>query len=122
MRTPNLKLKILFFSLGMLFCVLPPIIATLSFFPLWIGDGGTTKLLSGFTLLLCILAYMPLIRAIKRILRSNSSYLMWLIIFLFFLVLESIAYEMTVISFAGFIGGALGAVLFKLSERFGGTV
>lgn len=119
MKTSNLKLKLVFFSLGMLLCTLPPLAATLSFFPFWVG-GESVKLVSGFTLLLCILAHVPLLRALKRLLSSGASYVMWLVLFLIFLVLQNIAYEMTVISFLGFIGNALGAVFFKLSERYGG--
>ncbi len=119
MKTANLKLKVLFFALGMLLCTLPPLIAALSFFPFWL-DYGSVKLVSGFTLLLCLLAHAPLIKWIEKILRSGASYVMWLIIFVCFFVLESIAYEMTVISFVGFVGNLAGACLFKLSERYGG--
>ncbi|MBQ7363195.1 MAG: hypothetical protein IJW48_01965 [Clostridia bacterium] len=119
MKTANLKLKVLFYSVGMLLCTLPPLLAILSFFPLWIG-GESVKIASGFTLLLCLLAHVPLIKFVKRILSSGASYSMWLIMFLCFFVLENIAYEMTVISFAGFIGNLLGAVFFKLAARYGG--
>lgn len=118
MKTASLKLKILFYTLGLLFSIAPPTVATLSFFPLWLGTGGT-KIASGFVLLLCVIAHAPLIKGFKRLLKSDASYLMWLIIFLLFLLLEAIAFEMTVISFTGFIGNLIGAIFFKLSERYG---
>ena len=118
MKPASLKLKILFYALGLIFCIVPPTVAILSFFPFWIGVGEA-KVASGFVLLLCVIAHAPLLKAIKRLLKSEASYLMWLVIFLLFLLLDAIAFEMTVISFTGFIGNLIGAVFFKLSERYG---
>ena len=119
MKTANQKLRILFFSLGLIISIVPPLISILSFFPLWLG-GGSAKVASGFTLLLCFIAHAPLFKVINKILRSGASYLMWLVIFICFFLLEKIAYEMTVISFIGFISNLVGAVFFKLSKRYGG--
>ena len=103
MKPASLKLKIFFYALGLIFCIAPPTVAILSFFPFWLGVGEA-KVASGFVLLLCVIAHVPLLKAIKRLLRSEASYLMWLIIFLLFLMLEAIAFEMTVISFVDMEG------------------
>ena len=118
MKASNLKLRVLFYALGLIFCIAPPTVATLSFFPFWIGVGGA-KVASGFVLLLGVIAHAPLVKAVKRLLKSEASYFMWLVLFVIFLVLEKIAFEMTVISFIGFIGNLIGAIFFKLSERYG---
>ena len=52
--------------------------------------------------------------------RAPASYTVWLVIFIAFLILSNIAHEMTVISFVGFLGNLIGAVLFKLSGKIGG--
>ena len=117
MQTNKLALRIALRTLGMLFCILPVTGAILSYFPIWLGCDGS-KVLSGFTVLLCIMAHVPLIKGIKRLLASSASYMMWLIVFISFLILSNIAKEMTVISFVGFLGNLLGAVMFKLSEHF----
>ena len=97
------------------FCILPPAICTLFYFPLW--KGSSVKTVAGGTLLLLLLSAMPLFKLIKRKLESAAGYVLWLILFILFLTLSSIAHEMTVISFYGFVGNIIGAVLFKICER-----
>lgn len=109
----------IFTALGLIFSVLPPALATLAYFPVWIERGGAA-VLSGFTLILLILAAVPLISFIKKIFASPAAYLMWLIIFVIFFMLSKIANEMTVISFVGFLGNAVGALMFKLAGGGGG--
>ena len=103
-------------GLGLILCTVPVFWAVISYFPLWREAGGG-RLLSGGALLLVILAWVPLFRFIKRLIASPSAYMMWLIIFIVFFMLSKIAEEMTVISFVGFVGNALGAVCFKFSEK-----
>ena len=111
----NLK-GVLLYLCGLFLCTGPVLAAIFSYFPLWREMGGG-RLLSGGTLALVILAWVPLAKAVKRIIASPASYVMWFLIFLLFLVLSRIADEMTVISFVGFLGNLLGAVCFKFAKR-----
>ena len=104
------------YALGVLFSTVPVIAAVLSYFPLW-RERGSEAVLSGFSLLLLALATVPLARVIKERLRSPSAHLMWFLIFIFFYFFSKIADELTVISFVGFIGNLIGALLFRLSRR-----
>ncbi len=113
-RIKSLILKLL----GLIFCTVPPLSAILLYFPLWKSKGGAA-VLSGFTLLLILAALIPFFNTVKGILRSPAAYTMWFLAFVAFFVLSSIAREMTVISFAGFIGNLVGAALFKLSKKGG---
>ena len=113
--TARLKRKILRL-LALLFCTVPPILATLLYFPLWRTRGGTAAI-SGFTLLLLLLSAMPVFKLIKQVFRSPSVPLMWFFAFMIFLLLSKIADEVTVIAFTGFIGNSIGAMLFKLAMR-----
>ena len=113
----NITKYLLLKTVGILLCTLPPLFAILSYFPVWCAKGGE-YVFSGFTLLLIALAFMPLYRGFKRVLASSASYTLWLVLFGAFFILSKIAYEMTVISFVGFVGNSLGAVFFKLSERY----
>ena len=101
-------------ALGLVLCVIPPAAATLCYFPVWRAEGGET-LLSGTALLLLTLAAIPVYKLISAHLRSPAAYTVWLIAFLLFLMLSSIAHEMVVISFVGFIGNLVGAILFRLA-------
>ena len=113
----NAKIKRKILSLlGVLFCTVPPISATLLYFPLWKARSGLAAI-SGFALLLILLSLMPLIKVIKRVFRSPSVQVMWFFAFLLFLLLSKIADEVTVISFTGFIGNLIGAVLFNLAKQ-----
>lgn len=103
--------------LGFLLCILPPVICTASYFPIWKESG---QVISGGVLLLLLIAAYPLYKFIKRSLESPAAYTVWLILFILFSLLSRIAVQMTVISFVGFIGNALGAVCFYIAKRMGG--
>ena len=106
---------LLFRILGIALSTVPVFVSVISYFPLWREAGGG-RLISGGALLLVILAWVPLFRFVKRLIASPSAYMMWLVIFLTFFMLSKIAEQMTVISFVGFVGNALGAVSFKLAD------
>ena len=101
---------------GLIFSIIPPALATLFYFPVWIARGGEF-VFSGLTLILLILACLPLWRSFSKKLHSPALYTLWLIVFIVFSTLSKIADEMTVISFVGFIGNIFGAVLFRLARK-----
>jgi chromate transport protein ChrA len=100
---------------ALIISVLPPLFAALSYFPLW-KERGAAALLSGWSLLLVILAASPILRFIRERLRSPSAWCVWLALFILFSALSAIAAEMKVISLIGFISNIFGAYLFKLAE------
>ncbi len=102
--------------IGLMFCILPPAVCTLCYFPLWRSEGGGTVIAGGCALLLALSA-IPLMRIIREKLRSPASYVLWLAAFLLFFGVARIADEMTVISFVGFVGNIIGALFFKLGGR-----
>jgi hypothetical protein len=112
-RKTEFKSVLLYLS-GLALSCIPVIIATLSYFPLWKSEGGG-RVVSGGVLLLCLLAIVPLIRTVKRLIASPAAHTLWFIIFVLFFALSKIADEMTVIAFVGFVSNLLGALLFKLS-------
>ena len=100
---------------GIALCVVPVTVSILCYFPVWRAEGGEV-LLSGVTMLLLALASLPLYKLLAHKLRSPAAYTVWLIAFLIFLALSKIADEMVVISFTGFVGNALGAIVYRLAE------
>lgn len=100
-------------AVGTAVSIIPTAVAVLSYFPLWISEGGES-VLSGFCALLLILTAVPLYRLIKRLLRSPSAWVMWLVTFLAFFFLSRIADEMTVISFVGVVSNVIGALIFRI--------
>ncbi len=108
----NLALHFLGFS----FCILPPIIATLSYFPFW-TEGGAEHSVAGGCALLLVISMYPLYKLARRALASFASYFLWLVMFVIFALLSKIADQMTVISFVGFLGNLIGAVCFNIAKR-----
>ena len=108
--------RILFNLLGILFSTLPPLFATLSYFPLWHGMGGGA-ILSGVSVLLLLLCFTPLFRFIKERIGTPSAPVIWLTVFITFFVLAEIAEEIKVIAFIGFVGNLIGALFFRLAKR-----
>ncbi len=106
-------------TLGLAVCIIPPVIAILSYFPLW-RCGGRGQVLSGGAVLLLAIAHAPLIKWLKLRLESPASYTVWLALFIAFMIIASIAEQMKVISLVGFISNLAGALIMKLSSRIGG--
>ncbi len=105
--------------LGLVACILPPTVCTLSYFPLWVERGSGTTV-SGMALVLLMICAVPLFRYFRKAIGTPSSPIVWLAIFLLFLFLSKIAEQITVISLVGFIGNLIGSVLFRLAKRVRG--
>ncbi len=108
--------KILLTAFGILFSVLPPLLATLLYFPVFERQGPAFAI-SGFIIILLILSAVPLIRFLGDKFRTPAAYLIWLFVFLLFFALWKIAKQVTVISFFGFVGNLVGAILFHIAKK-----
>lgn len=113
MRTKYAILNIV----GTLLCVLPPIIATLQCFPVWVRQGSDVAI-SGFSVILILLCCIPFHRQIRTYLKSPAMWLIWLLIFAAFAAVENIIHSVVTISFVGFLGNVVGAILFKWRDRY----
>ena len=100
---------------GLTLSVVPPVVATVSYFPLWREEGGAS-VISGFCLLLLLISALPLARYAARRLSSPSVWMLWTALFLLFYLLGRIAEQMTVIALVGAISNILAAVLFRLAR------
>ena len=118
MKGDRLTLRVALNALGLVFCILPPALAILFYFPVWVAKGGE-YILSGLAALLMIVAFVPLFKLVKRLLASPSGYAIWLAIFLLFFLVSRISDEMIVISFIGLIGNIICAVLFRIARGGG---
>ena len=107
--------KIVYIALGALCSVLPPVVATLSYFPLWQARDAET-VVSGISALLLVFSALPLVRILAAKMRTPSATVLWGILFLLFFSLCRIADEMCVISFCGMLGGGVGSIFFRLGR------
>ena len=116
MRGERRLYKALLNLLGIICCTVPVFLSIILYFPLWIrADSG--RFISGFCVLLLSLAAMPVYRYIKGRLSNIPAYTLWLLIFLICFLAGRIINEVTVISFIGFLGNLVGALIFKISAR-----
>lgn len=104
-----------FNALGLFFSVIPVGVSIFSYFPLWLAREDAS-VLSGLGLVLGALALVPFYRYVRDALRCASAPMLWLVLFLTFFLLSRIADEMTVISFVGFVGNAIGSLFFKAAR------
>ena len=103
--------------LGMALCVVPPVIATLEHFPIWIARGGET-IISGLTVTILILCAIPFKRQICEYLRSPSAWFLWLCIFIFSSLFSRIITDVAAISLIAFPANFAGALLFRLRDKY----
>ena len=89
---------------------------TLNYFPIWREVGYESCIAGGVALLLALCA-IPLYKLIAERLKSFSSYLMWLVLFLLFFGMSRIADQMTVICFVGFVSNLMGAICFYIAKK-----
>lgn len=123
-KAPSSKSKsaVFLFFTGIAIAVIPTILAIITYFPIW-RSRSAEAVLSGGALLLLAIALIPLYKLFKEYFRSPSAPLVWFIIFLGFLTVRSIADEMVVISFVGFISNLIASFFFKSArKRIGGKV
>ena len=111
-------MKLLLRVLGILLCVLPPAISTLSFFPIWMADSKTA--VSALTVILLCLAALPLFRLIKSHLRSPSAWMIWLALWGFLFAFRPIAPAIETIALISFPTSMLGALCFRIGAHLDG--
>lgn len=93
-----------------------PLIATITFFPVWIEQSATATV-SGVFIFLALLSAIPLFRIIKERLKSPSAWMIWLILFVLFFALESIVSEVKIIALVGFVANLIGSLIYKCGKR-----
>lgn len=107
--------RIILSALGITVSVVPPAVATLSYFPLW-QDEGAAPLLSGICLFLMLTAGAPLIKLLRTRLATPSVPLIWLAVFIAFAALGRIADEVAAIALVGTVSNILGAILLRAAR------
>ena len=110
--------KILLELTGLLCCLVPPILVTFSYFPLWKESVGLGATLGGGVAVVFIIAFVVLSKYIKVKINTPSPVLIFLMCYGFFYLMQKVSAGMTVITFWGFVGSAVGAVFFWWSKRY----
>lgn len=101
--------------IGYTLCTLPPLLATLEFFPLWVTDKE--KSISALSLLLIAICFVPLFRAYRRHVKSPSALFLWLLFFLFLSAFRAIIDELWCVSLIGLASAVPGALCLFFAKR-----
>ena len=109
-------MKHLFRILGLALCILPPAIATLEHFPLWLGKGESALSLLAVSLL--ALAAIPLFRILRAHLRTPSAWVFWFVLWLILTVSAPLLSAIRTIAFISFPPGIAGALCFHVAKRY----
>lgn len=111
-RKKNIILRII----GILFCVIPPVVATLEYFPLFKSRPETgVSALSVVFLALCII---PAWKYVKKALKSPSAWFLWLVILIFSVCFEPIIHQMKIISAISVVSSVIGAIFFRWAKKY----
>lgn len=101
--------------IGIMLSVIPPAVATLEFFPLWLSGGETT--LSAVSLVLLLFSAIPIFRLFKKHLHSPSPFMLWFVLWLALRMFLPIAAAIETIALVAFPTSLLGAVCFRLAKK-----
>lgn len=97
--------------------IVPPLIATLAQFPIWV-DKSADATISGLFIVLAFFSCLPFIKQIKAFMRSPSVPILWLVMFIMLTALNNIIEQMIVVCFVGLISNIIGMLLYKLGDVY----
>lgn len=98
--------------------VLPPFIATIAQFPIWVEQSADATV-SGIFILLAFLSCIPFMKQIKAFIKSPSVPVLWLIMFALLTALNNIISQMIVVCFVGTISNTIGTLIYKIGDSIG---
>ena len=112
------RMKYLVITVGaLLISVLPPLIVTLYFFPLWVETSAEATL-SGTVCVLGLICLVPFGKYVMQLMRSPSAPLLWMIFTLIMFVMRAVADQMFTVGVVGTVSNVVGAILFKVGKRY----
>lgn len=97
--------------------IAPPLIATLTQFPVWIEDSSEATI-SGIVLLLGFICCLPFINQIKEYFKSPAVVVIWAVIYVALMLLQSIIDQMVTVAFIGSISNLIGTGLYKWGDAY----
>lgn len=103
-------------ALGLIVCVLPPVIATLEYFPLWFQRSETA--FSAFSAILIAICCLPFIKQIKAYFKGTpASWVIWLVIYLVVALFSKLAEGVETVAFIGTISNLCGGCIFRIEKH-----
>ena len=104
-------------ALALLVSIVPPLIATVKQFPIWV-ERSAEATISGSVCFLIFLCLIPLYKQILAVLKTPSAPLLWTVFALFMYLMKAIADEMFVVGAVGAISNVIGWAIFKWRDVY----
>lgn len=102
--------------LGLSVCVVPPVITTLEYFPLWFKQTETA--VSAFSAILILLCCLPFIKQIKAYFKGTpASWVIWLVLYIIVTVFSKLAEGVETVAFIGLLSNLLGGAIFRIEKH-----
>ena len=112
---PTLKAFILR-VIGLAVCILPPVITTLEYFPLWFSETETA--ISALSAMMIALCCLPFFKQIKQYFRNTpAAWVIWLVIYVLVAVFSKLADGIETVAFIGLISNLLGGCIFRIEKH-----
>jgi hypothetical protein len=109
---------ILFNLLGLMCCLVPPVIVTSMYFPVWKDTVGIAGTLGGGAAVVAIVAYIVLSKYMKVKMQSPSPVLVFTVLYAMFYLMQRVITGLTVVAFWGMIGSAAGVIMFAVAKKY----
>lgn len=112
---PTLKAFILR-VIGLGVCILPPVITTLEYFPLWFSETETA--ISALSAMMIALCCLPFFKQIKQYFRNTpAAWVIWLVIYILVTVFNKLADGIETVAFIGVLSNLAGGCIFRVEKR-----
>ena len=112
-KTKYIILSFLAFAIS----AVPPLIATVLQFPVWI-EASSEATVSGIAVLLLFFSCLPFYKAIINYFKSPSVPVVWLVICVFMYLMKAIAEQMFVVACVGAVSNLIGAICFQWRKKY----
>ena len=103
-------------GIGYALCIIPPLLATLEHFPLWLSQGKSASF-SVISLCLLLFCLLPLRKGIRKWLRSPSAWQIWTILWIVLTFTKPITEGILAIAAVACPTSLLGAILFWRAKK-----
>ena len=108
------------YAIGLTVCIVPPLLATLEHFPVWVKEEGQKVVVPATAVVLLILSAYPLFRFLRKKLKTPSVWMVWVLLWIVLRALRPVIDGMISVAGIGAICNVAGATLMFISRKFFG--
>ena len=106
------------FVLGLLSCIVPPLLATLEHFPIWIKESGTQVIVPATAVMLLIVSAYPLFKYLRKKIKTPAVWMVWVLLWFVLHSLRPVIDGMISVAGIGAVSNVIGALLMFTARKF----